>query len=238
MLRRLIGEDIELAIALAPTLGAVHGRPGPVEQVVMNLVVNARDAMPGGGSSRSRPRDVDLDEQLRRARTRTWPPGAYVMLAVSDTGIGMDAATSRRASSSRSSRPRSRARAPGLGLSTVYGIVKQSGGYDLGLQRAGRGHDVQGLPAASSAEPGSRGRAAAAPDVAPASGTLLLVEDHEQRADARARAAREAGLRRPRRGARRRGARPRRPRATAPDRAHHRRPPSCRASTGRSWPAA
>ena len=127
MLKRLIGEDVELETVSEPNCGKVEVDPGHLEQVIMNLVVNARDAMPDGGkitisTANAHPDEVAGMEQIKI------DPGPYVRLAVRDTGVGMDAETR-----SHLFEPFFTTKAPdmgtGLGLSTVYGIVKQSGGY-------------------------------------------------------------------------------------------------------------
>ena len=110
MLGRLIGEDIDLAIVPGADLGQVKADPGQMEQVMMNLCVNARDAMPDGGLLRIETANAELDAG-HAARHEPMAPGRYVMLAVSDTGCGIEKETCPR-SSSPSSRPRSRARAP------------------------------------------------------------------------------------------------------------------------------
>ena len=150
MLRRLIGEDIELvADARRAASAAVSADPGQIEQVLMNLAVNARDAMPRRRQADDR--DARTSSSTRpTCRTHAGaPPGRYVMLAVSDTGIGMDDEPRRHRIFEPFFTTKEPGKGTGLGLATVYGIVKQSGGLDLGLQRAGARHDVQGLPAAS-----------------------------------------------------------------------------------------
>ena len=127
LLRPLMGDDIELVISVSPDAGCVKADPGQIEQVIMNLAVNARDAMPNGGKLIIETRNVELDDSYRRGHA-TVQSGSYVMLAISDTGCGMDAETQ-----SRIFEPffttKEKGKGTGLGLSTVYGIVKQSGGY-------------------------------------------------------------------------------------------------------------
>jgi len=176
MLRRLIGEDIALSFSCAEDLGRVKVDPGQIEQVIMNLAVNARDAMPSGGRLMIETRNVTLDEAYA-GRHISVRPGPYVMLAATDTGIGMPPDVQARVFE-----PFFTTKGPGkgtgLGLSTVYGIVKQSGGYIWVYSEPGRGTTFKVYLPRVEEEADRRGDEEAG-EVPVGNETILLVEDEE-----------------------------------------------------------
>jgi len=175
MLRRLLGEDVELVTSLDPTAGAVNADPGQLEQVLLNLAVNARDAMPGGGRLSIETTRLALHEEHLERRHRL-PPGDYACLVVTDTGVGMDEATQAHLFEPFFT-TKEVGKGTGLGLATVYGIVKQSGGYIWVYSEPRRGTTVKVyLPRV----PGASEAPAPAPPARAARGgneTVLLVED-------------------------------------------------------------
>jgi len=138
MLGRLIREDVEMKTSLEPTLWPVKIDPGQTEQVMVNLVVNARDAMPHGGKLTIKTANVDLDEDFFHSEGIKPACGTYAMIAVSDTGIGMDEETQLRIFEPFFT-TKERSKGTGLGLATVYGIVKQNAGYIFAHSEPGQG---------------------------------------------------------------------------------------------------
>ena len=175
MAARLLGEEIEVVVHPAPLLPSVRVDPGQFEQVLINLAVNARDAMPQGGRFIVETSSVELDEEYTRLHPNV-SPGTYVLLAVSDTGVGMDPVTLEHCFEPFfTTKPRGHG--TGLGLSTCYGIVNQSGGHITVYSERGRGTTFRiYLPACS--EPARRPRPARVTRSSPGgSETVLLVED-------------------------------------------------------------
>jgi two-component system cell cycle sensor histidine kinase/response regulator CckA len=175
MLRRLIGEHIQLATALAPSLARVRADASQLEQVILNLAINARDAMATGGRLSIETANVDIDDSYGQSHVGV-QPGKYVMLAVSDTGTGMDDETKAHLFEPFFT-TKDRTKGTGLGLATVYGIVKQSNGYIWVYSEKGHGSSFKVyLPVAGRVEQMER---PGLPVSRPARGTemLLVVED-------------------------------------------------------------
>ena len=176
LLRPLIGENVELITKLAPEAGHTRADAGQLEQVLMNLVVNAKDAMPDGGQLTIQTQKIVVEEGHRRGPTFI-RPGIYVLLSVTDTGMGMDKETQ-----SRIFEPffttKEMGKGTGLGLSTVYGIVKQSGGYVMVQSEEAHGTTFQiYLPRAEGA---AESHSTPAPRVLlGGTETVLLVEDED-----------------------------------------------------------
>jgi len=174
MLRRIIGEDIELTVSMAPQLGRVRADAGQLEQVLLNLVVNARDAMPVGGRLRVETANVDVGES--DAAEAGCPPGPYVMIAVADTGCGMNARTKERIFEPFFT-TKEKGKGTGLGLATVYGILTQNHGHVTVESAPGQG-SVFRVYLPRLADPADREWAAPGETQRAAGGeTILLVED-------------------------------------------------------------
>jgi two-component system cell cycle sensor histidine kinase/response regulator CckA len=178
MLRRIIGEDIELVTLLGADLGRVKADPGQMEQVVMNLAVNAKDAMSKGGKLIIETANVELDEAYARAHVSV-TPGCYVMIAVSDTGTGMAPEVRDRVFEPFFT-TKGKGKGTGLGLSTVYGIVKQSNGNIWVYSEPGKGTTFKiFLPRVD--EPAEKLKAQEAGEEFPGgSETILIVEDDKE----------------------------------------------------------
>jgi CheY-like chemotaxis protein len=177
MLRHTIGEDIDLGTALDPQLARVTADPGQIEQIILNLAVNARDAMPQGGKLTIETANVELDESYTRTHA-TAKPGSYVMLAVSDTGCGMTPEVMHRAFEPFFT-TKDPGKGTGLGLATVYGIVQQSGGH-IGLySELGRGTILKVYLPRTEAEAPSVESWQETRVLPAGSETVLLVEDDD-----------------------------------------------------------
>ncbi|HEV7374969.1 MAG TPA: GAF domain-containing protein, partial [Pyrinomonadaceae bacterium] len=193
LLQRLIGEDIDLLSSLNPSLGQVKADPGQLQQVLMNLCVNARDAMPQGGKLTIKTSNIYVDGEYAKRHVSV-QPGEYVLLSISDTGCGMDARTQERVFEPFFT-TKEQGKGTGLGLSTVYGIVKQSGGNIWVYSEVERGTSfkiylprfdkpIETVVEKRTEEVSSRG-----------SETVLLVEDEEMVRNMTSEALRESGYR-------------------------------------------
>ncbi|HTV60231.1 MAG TPA: PAS domain S-box protein [Verrucomicrobiae bacterium] len=179
ILRRLIGEDIQLECSTAPDLGLVKADRSQIEQVILNLAVNARDAMPQGGRLTVETANVELDASFSHPPA-VLAPGKYVMLAVTDNGCGMDSETQAHIFEPFFT-TKEKGKGTGLGLATVYGIVKQSGGYVWVYSEPGRGTSFKIYLPRIAEEPStsSRDRQGEGKQLPRGSETILLVEDEK-----------------------------------------------------------
>jgi signal transduction histidine kinase len=176
MLARLIGEDIRLEVVPAPNLWRTRADPAQIEQVIVNLVVNARDAMPKGGDLTIETSNVELDGGYARTHVGV-APGRYVLMAISDTGMGMPDEVKEHVFEPFFTTKGETG--TGLGLSTVYGIVKQHGGNVWVYSEAGQGTTVKVYLPATEAAAEPTGEAAAVGEAPRGAETILLVEDDE-----------------------------------------------------------
>ncbi len=177
MLRRLIGEDVQLSAKLDQALKKIKADPGQIEQVLMNLVVNARDAMPQGGKLTIETATIELDQEYAERHTGGLP-GQYVMLAVSDTGTGMDQTIQARIFDPFFT-TKQKGKGTGLGLSTVYGIVKQSGGNIWVYSEPGHGTTFKIYLPQWAIAPEKDEVRMAEPALPAGTETILLVEDED-----------------------------------------------------------
>jgi CheY-like chemotaxis protein len=177
MLPRLIGEDIQLNLLLDPAIGQVKADPGQIEQVVMNLAVNSRDAMPDGGKLTIQTTNAELDAAFAREHAGSIP-GQYVMLAVTDTGTGMDPETQAQIFEPFFT-TKDRDKGTGLGLATVYGVVKQSSGYIAVDSEKGKGASFKIYLPRIEQPVATQSEINQAPLTVRGCETILLVEDAE-----------------------------------------------------------
>jgi two-component system cell cycle sensor histidine kinase/response regulator CckA len=177
LLPRLIGEHIELVLRTSPELGMIRADPSQMEQIIMNLAVNARDAMPDGGKLLIETSNVELDHAYHTAHPLVHP-GRYILLAVSDTGTGMDAETQARIFEPFFT-TKIQGKGTGLGLATVYGVVKQSGGYVWVYSEIGKGTSFKiYLPRVSEIE--DEDPPELSQEAPHGIGTILLAEDEQE----------------------------------------------------------
>ena len=178
MLHRLIGEDIELAIHLEPDLGSTRADQGQIEQVIMNLVVNARDAMPDGGKLAIQTWNFEIDQKFAERYAYPVVTGAYVLLTVSDSGTGMDTATQLRIFEPFFT-TKEKGKGTGLGLSTVYGVVKQSGGYIDVISAPEKGTTFNIYLPRTTQKVTAEDHEVSQPTATRGSETILIVEDED-----------------------------------------------------------
>jgi len=178
MLRRLISENVEIVTRPAPKLGSVRADIGQIEQVILNLVINARDAMPAGGTLTLETGNADLDENYAQEHAGV-RPGSYVMLAVSDTGIGMDSETQAHIFEPFFT-TKEDGKGSGMGLATVYGVLQQSGGHIWVYSEPGRGSTFKlYLPRVEEAAETAAKTQPPAPTIR-GTETILVAEDDRQ----------------------------------------------------------
>ncbi len=192
MLRRIIGEDIELITELAPSLGVVRADAGQLDQVILNLSVNARDAMVGGGRLTISTQNVSFDPEHESPHIDI-PPGQYVMLAVTDSGTGMSAEIQQRIFEPFFT-TKEVGQGTGLGLATVYGIVQQSGGQIRVYSELGHGTAFKLYFPRLDEAPAKRDQQSAEATASTGSGTLLIVEDDSAVRQVTARVLRDRGF--------------------------------------------
>jgi len=191
MLPRLIGDHIQTDARLGTGLGFVKADASQIEQVIVNLVLNARDAMPTGGDVTIETANVALDDERREEEGLTLQPGQYVMLAITDTGIGMDETTRAHAFEPFfTTKPKGKG--TGLGLATVYGIIDQSGGGIAVRSALGHGTSIRIYLPVTHASPVAE-RQQVAPLATEGTETILLVEDNDAIREISARALRRRG---------------------------------------------
>jgi signal transduction histidine kinase len=191
MLPRLIGDHIHTDARLGNGLGFVKADASQIEQVIVNLVLNARDAMPGGGHVTIETSNVELTQERLEAETLSLPRGQYVMLAIADTGIGMDEATRAHAFEPFFT-TKAKGKGTGLGLATVYGIIDQSGGAISMDTAPNRGTRIRIYLPITTASP-EQERPQITPLATEGTETLLLVEDNDAIREISARALRRRG---------------------------------------------